>query len=335
MLSERAEKGAEKASILLLSLGEDAAAEIMRNLNPKEVQRLGSKMTRTSNISLEQVDDVMMELLEYTSSQTSLGLNSSSYIKGVLNKALGEEKASYLLDSILTSSDTSGIEGLKWMEPQAVAELIKNEHPQIIATILVYLETEQSAAILNFFNDELKSNVVIRIATLEGVQPAALSHLNDVLSKLLTNGGDKLAKKNLGGARTAAEILNQIGASSEKVVLDAISDVNTELAEKIQDEMFTFENLLDISDRDMQNVLGRIDLDQLVIALKGVSSDIKNKVFKNMTVRKGEELKEKIEYKGAVRVGDIEAAQKELLKTIRAMGDNGEITIMKGGDSVI
>lgn len=334
MLSERAEKGSEKASILLLSLGEDAAAEIMRHLNPKEVQRLGSKMTRTSNVTLDKVDEVMTELLDYTNSQSALGLNANSYIKSVLNKALGEEKAGYLLDSILTSNDTSGIEGLKWMEPQTVAELIRTEHPQIIATIMVHLEKDHCAAILNHFSDDLKSDVVLRIATLDSVLPNALAHLNDVLSKVLSSGGDKLAKKALGGPRTAAEILNLVGSTSEKHILDSIGSVNTELAEKIQDEMFTFDNIVDISDKDMRVILREVENDQLVLALKGVSEAIREKFMGNMSRRAAEALQEDMEVRGAVRVSDIEAAQKEMLKAIRAMNDNGEIAILKGGDSV-
>lgn len=335
MLSQRAEEGLEKSAILMLALGEDGASEVMRHLNPKEVQRLGSKMTKTGNITVDRVDDIMKELLDYTSRQSALGLNSSGYIKSVLNKALGEEKASYLLDSILTSSDTSGIEGLKWMEPQTVAELIKNEHPQIIATIMVHLERDHCAAILNHFNGDLKSEVVLRIATLDGIQPNALKELNDVLSKLLANGGDKITKKALGGPRTAAEILNFVGITSEKHIIDSISSINPELSAQIEDEMFTFENILDLQDRDVQKILRRVDMARLCVAMKGISPDIEKKIFSNMAVRVANALREDIEIRGAVKISEIESAQKEILKLIREMSDAEEITLLKGGENTI
>jgi len=335
MLSQRAEEGLEKSAILMLAIGEEGASDVMKHLSPKELQRLGLKMSKTQNVSVDTVDSVMKDILEVTNTQSALGINSSSYIKNVLNKALGEEKASYLLDTILANSDTSGIEGLKWMDPQAVSELIKDEHPQIIATIMVHLEKDHCAAILNYFGERLRSDVVLRIATLEGVQPNAIKELNEVLSKLLSGGGDKVSKKALGGTRTAAEILNFVGSSSEKLILDSIAEVEPELSAKIQEEMFTFENLLDISNRDMQMLLRELEIDKLAVAMKGAPEEIKNKFFSNMSVRAADALRDEIQIKGAVRVSDVEAAQKEILKAVREKADLGQIQIIKGGEGAV
>ncbi len=335
MLQEKAEQGLEKSAILMLALGEEGASSVLKHLTPKEVQRLGTKMSKTQNVTIDAVDSIMKELLEFTNTQSALGINSSSYIKNVLNKALGEEKASYLLDTILTSSDTSGIEALKWMDPQSVSELIKGEHPQIIATIMVHLDKDHCAAILNHLNENLKSDVVLRIATLDGIQPNALKELNDELSKLLTAGGDKMSKKALGGPRTAAEILNYVGATSEKHILESIASVDSELSAAIQDEMFTFENILDISDRDVQRVLREIETTKLAVSVKGASEDVKKKIFNNMGVRAANALRDEIEMKGAVRISEIETAQKEIIKEFRDRADRGEITILKGGESAL
>lgn len=335
MLQEKAEQGLEKSAILMLALGEEGASSVLKHLTPKEVQRLGTKMSKTQNVTIDAVDSIMKELLEFTNTQSALGINSSSYIKNVLNKALGEEKASYLLDTILTSSDTSGIEALKWMDPQSVSELIKGEHPQIIATIMVHLDKDHCAAILNHLNENLKSDVVLRIATLDGIQPNALKELNDELSKLLTAGGDKMSKKALGGPRTAAEILNYVGATSEKHILESIASVDSELSAAIQDEMFTFENILDISDRDVQRVLREIETTKLAVSVKGASEDVKKKIFNNMGVRAANALRDEIEMKGAVRISEIETAQKEIIKEFRERADRGEITILKGGESAL
>jgi len=323
--------GLEKGAILMLSLGETEAAEVFKFLGPKEAQKLGTQMAKTKDIPRSRIEEVAGELIERAATQSTLGLDSDNYIRSVLTKALGEDKAGFLLDRILQGSDTSGIEGLKWMDPATVAELIKNEHPQIIATILVHLERDFAAAILNLFVERLRSDVILRIATLEGIQPNALAELNDVLAKVLS-AGDKIKKTTLGGVRAAAEILNFVGATSEKAVLDEIREHDNELSQRIQDEMFTFDNMLDLDDRAIQTVLRDVQSDQLVIALKGADEAIREKIFKNMSSRAAEALREDLEGRGPVRLSEVEASQKEILKVVRKLADSGTIQIGGGGD---
>lgn len=325
------ELGIQKSAILMLSLGEEEAAEVFKYLGPKEVQKLGQQMSKTKDVPVDRIEEIAGEVVSMAQSQSALGLDSDAYIRNVLTKALGEDKAGFLLDRILQGSDTSGIEGLKWMDPGTVAELIKNEHPQIIATILVHLERDFAAAILNLFVDRLRSDVVLRIATIDGIQPNALLELNDVLSKILA-GGDKLKKTTLGGVRTAAEILNFVGTTSEKTVLDTIREYDNELSQRIQDEMFTFDNLLDIDDRGMQAILRDVQSDVLVIALKGADEAIREKVFKNMSSRAAEALRDDLESRGPVRLSEVEAAQKDVLKVVRKLADAGEVVLGGGGE---
>ena len=326
------ELGIEKGAILLLSLGEEIAAEVMKHLGPKEVQKIGQQMSKTKDVSIDTIEHIAGEVVNLAASQSALGLDSDEYIRSVLTKALGEDKAGFLLDRILQGSDTSGIEGLKWMDPATVAELIKNEHPQIIATILVHLERDFSAAILNLFMERLRADVILRISTLDGIQPNALLELNDVLAKVMAGGGDKIKKTTLGGVRAAAEILNFVGSTSEKAILDTIREYDNELSQKIQDEMFTFDNLLDVDDRGMQTILRDVQSDVLVIALKGADEAIRDKVFKNMSSRAAEALKEDLESRGPVRLSEVEAAQKDMLKVARKLADEGQIMLGGGGE---
>ncbi|NJM32377.1 MAG: flagellar motor switch protein FliG [Limnobacter sp.] len=317
--------------MLLLSLGEEEASEVFKYLGPKEVQKIGSEMSRVKDVSKERIEAIATELIDTAEQSTTLGLDSDNYIRSVLTRALGDDKAGFLLDRILQGSDTSGIEGLKWMDPGTIAELIKNEHPQIIATILVHLERDLSAAILNLFAERLRSDVILRIATLEGIQPNALAELNDVLAKVLS-GGEKLKKTTLGGIRTAAEILNFVGGNTEKMVLDDIREQDSELSQRIQDEMFTFDNMLDLEDRAIQTVLRDVQTDRLVIAMKGADEAIREKIFKNMSNRAADSLREDLESRGPVRLSEVEAAQKEVLKVVRRLADEGQIMLGGGGE---
>ncbi len=325
------EEGVEKSAILMLALGEEEASEVMKHLGPKEVQKLGSMMARVKGVSREKIDVIAQEFISVAGEQSTLGLDSDNYIRSVLTKALGTERAGFLLDRILQGSDTSGIESLKWMDASTVSELIKNEHPQIIATILVHLERDHAAAILNKFADRLRSDVILRIATLDGVQPTALKELNEVLSKVLS-GGEKLKKSTLGGTKAAAEILNFVGANTEQSVINNIREYDSDLSQKIQDEMFVFENLLDIDDRGIQTILRDVQNDQLILALKGSNDELKEKIFKNMSSRAAESLREELESRGPVRLSEVEAAQKEILKTVRKLSEQGQIMISSGGD---
>ena len=325
------EIGIQKSAILLMSLGEAEAVEVFKFLGPKEVQKLGAAMASLNNISREQVEEVLREFREQAEEKTTLGMASDEYIRSVLTKALGNDKAANLIDRILQGGDTSGIDSLKWMDASSVAELIKNEHPQIIATILVHLDRDQASEVLGRFVERLRNDVILRIATLEGVQPAALRELNDVLTKLLT-GSDKLKKSAMGGIRAAAEVLNYMGTASETSVLASIRDYDPDLAQKIQDEMFVFENLNDLDDRSIQLLMREVQSESLILALKGTGTELREKIFKNMSQRAAEMLRDDLEAKGPVRLSEVEAEQKEILKIVRKLADEGQIVLGGKGE---
>lgn len=323
------DEGLTNAAILLMTLGEEEAAEVFKFLSPKEVQRLGEKIANLKTVSREKVDQVLERFTQEASSQSSLVADTDEYVKAVLRKALGEDKASLLIDRILQGSDVTGIESLKWMDAGSVAELIRNEHPQIVASILVHLDREHAGGVLSHLQERLRNDVLLRVATLDGIQPNALKELNDVLSKVL-GSGDKLKKTALGGVKTAAEIINLMGTSLETATLDAIREHDPELAQRIMDKMFTFDDLVKLEDRAIQMVLKEIQTDSLVVALKGATGELRERVFKNMSQRAAETLKEDLEAKGPVRVSDVEAEQKEILKVVRRLAEEGQIVIASG-----
>lgn len=329
------DEGLHDSAILLLSIGEEEAAEVFKHLAPSEVQKLGQTMAKLSNISKDKIENVLGRFREDAASNTSLGMDSDDYIRNVLTKALGTDKADLLLDRILQTNDPSGIEGLKWMDASSVAELIRNEHPQIIATILAHLERDHASAILANMAERTRNEVLLRIATLDGIQPIALIELNDVLTKLLS-GGSHAKKTTMGGVRAAAEILNFIGSTNETAIIESVRQYDPELAQKILDEMFVFDNLLDLDDRGIQLLLREVQSESLIIALKGANEELREKILKNMSQRAGEMLREDLEAKGPVRVSEVEAEQKEILKTVRRLADEGQLMLGgKGDDSYV
>ena len=325
------DEGLNKSAILLLSLGENEAAEVFKYLGPKEVQKLGTAMANLSNVSRETIDSVFSEFYNIAGEKTTLGMDSDGYIRSVLRKALGDEKAAGLIDRILQGGDTSGIESLKWMDAAAVAELIHNEHPQIIATILVHLESDQASEILGHFSDRLRNDVLLRIATLDGIQPAALKELNDVLAKLLS-GGANIKKTTLGGIKVVADIMNYMGGGQETGAIESIRDHDPDMAQQILDAMFVFENLMDVDDRGIQLLLREIQSESLIIALKGASEELREKIFKNMSQRAAEMMREDLESKGPVRLSEVEAEQKEILKVVRRLAEEGQLVLGGKGD---
>ena len=323
--------GVDDGAILLMSLGEEEAAEVFKHLPPKEAQKVGAAMAKLKNVTREKIDGVLERFLEQANRQTTIGLDSDDYIRGVLNKALGEDKARFLLDRILPGQETSGIESLKWMDAPAIAELIKNEHPQIIASILVHLERDHAADILNQLDEKVRGDVILRIATLDGIHPSALRELNDVISKVLS-GADQIKKPPMGGVRTAAEILNFVGGVSEAGIIEAVRTADDDLAQGILDEMFVFDNLLDVDDRGIQALLKEVQSESLIVALKGAVPELREKIFRNMSSRAAESLREDLESKGPVRLSDVEAEQKEILKIARRLADDGQIVLGGQGD---
>ncbi len=324
------DEGIEKSALLLLTLGPDEAAEVLKHLGPREVQKLGMAMASLPSQPRTRVEAVLGELDAHSDKGAPIEANEEQ-IRSMLTKALGDDRAAHIIARIMQGSDTAGIESLKWMDAATAADLIRNEHPQIIATILVHLEFDQAGEILKQFTDRLRNDVLLRIATLDGVQPVALKELNEALTRMLS--GTSVKKAAMGGVRHAAEILNFVGAAAETAVLDNVREYDPDLAQKILDEMFVFENIMDIDDRGIQTLLREIQSDSLVTALKGAAPELREKIFKNMSQRAGEMLREDLEAKGPVRLSEVEAEQKEILKTVRRLAEEGQIMLGgKGGD---
>lgn len=325
------DQGLENAAILLMSLGEEEASEVFRHLLPKEVQRLGETIARMRSVPREKVEGVLEKFTSIAAGQSNLVADNDEYVKSVLKKALGDEKADLLIDRILQGSDISGIESLKWMDAGSVAELLRNEHPQIVAAILVHLDHDQASTVLKAFTERQRNEVLVRVATLDGIQPSALKDLNEVLSKVLA-GSETVRKQSLGGVKAAAEILNLLGSSVETSVLDFIREADAELAQKIMDNMFTFDDLEKLDDKGIQALMKEVQSESLVVALKGATPELKEKILRNMSTRAAESLREDLESRGPVRLAEVEAEQKEMLKIVRRLADEGQIVIGGGGD---
>ena len=328
------EEGLNKAAILLISLGEEAAGEVFKHLSPKEVQKLGETIARMRAISRDKVDEIVARFSEDAAAQSLLVSDTGNYVRSVLKRALGDDKASLLIDRILQGGDVSGIESLKWMDPLSVAELLRNEHPQIVAAILVHLDAEQCAAVLMQLSDRQRAEIMLRVATLEGIQPTALKDLNEVLYKVLA-GGDKVRKSSLGGVKTAAEIINLLGSGVDASVLESIRSYDADLAQKIMDKMFVFEDIGKLDSRSIQTVLREVASETLIVALKAASNEMKETILSNMSSRAAEALREDLEARGPMRLSEVEAQQREIIKIVRRLAEEGQIVLGGGADDAL
>jgi len=323
--------GLTRSAILLMSMGEDAAAEVFRYLTAREVQLVGGAMATLKQVTRQDVGTVLEEFRQEADQFIAVTLGSDDYIRSVLTKALGSDRAAGLIEDILEAGESgSGIDALNWLDAATVAELIGNEHPQIIATILVHLERDRAAGVLALLTERLRNDVMLRIATFGGVQPAALSELTDVLNGMLAGQGAKRSK--MGGVRTAAEILNMMNSTQEEEVVNSLRERDADLAQKIVDEMFTFENLLDVEDRGIQLILKEIDNDMLMVALKGAPEELRAKFLRNMSSRAAEMLREDLEAQGPVRMSKVEGEQKKILQIARRLAESGQIVLGNQGD---
>jgi flagellar motor switch protein FliG len=332
-MAEMAKKlgGAERAAVLLVSLGEEVAAEILRHMGPKEVQRVGSTIATLKDVGTEQVDGVLEDFLESIGRHTSLGVDSENYLRKTLMQALGEDKAGAVIDRILLGGNVHGLESLKWMEARTVAEMIRLEHPQIIAIILAYLDGDQAAGVLSQLDEKTRVDVLMRVATLDAVQPAALAELNAILERQIA-GSANVQSANVGGAKVAAEILNFVDTSIEAELMDQLKETNAELGQEIQDLMFVFDNLAGLDDAAVQTLLREVSSENLLLALKGADESMKEKFFKNMSKRAAEMMRDDLEAKGPVRVSEVESAQKEIVSIARRLADEGQLALgTKGG----
>ncbi len=328
------EDGLQNAAVLMMSLGEAEASEVFKHLSPKEVQKLGEAIAKTKAITRERVDEVVDKFTGVAASQSLLVSDSGDYVRSILKRALGDDKAALLIDRILQGGDVSGIESLKWMDPLSVAELLRNEHPQIVAAILVHLDYDHAADVLKNLTERQRNEVMLRIATMEGIQPAALKDLNEVLFNVLA-GGDKVRKSSLGGVKTAAEMINLMGTNLEGTVIESIRNHDPELAQKIMDKMFVFDDLNKLDGKAFQMVLKEVASESLIVALKGAQPELKEKFLANMSSRAAETLREDLETRGPMRLSEVEAQQKEILKIVRRLADEGTIVLGGGAEDAM
>ncbi len=326
--------GVQRAAVLLLSLGEQDAAEVLKHMNAKEVQKLGIAMASVSGVTREQVNDVMSAFGQALDKQTSLGMGADDYVRKVLVQALGEDKAGNLIDRILLGRNTTGLDALKWMDPRAIADLVRNEHPQIIAIVLSHLDPDQAAETLKLLPERARTDVLLRIATLDGIPPNALNELNEIMERQFS-GNQNLKSSNVGGVKVAANILNFMDSGQDQAILGEIGKVDSELSARIQDLMFVFDNLADIGDRDLQLVLREVPNDGLSLALRGATQRVRDKITRNMSQRAAQILLEDMEARGPVKVSDVESAQKEILATVRRMADEGTISLSGNNEELI
>jgi flagellar motor switch protein FliG len=324
----------DQAAILLMTLGEGDAAEVLKHMGPKEVQRIGAAMTQLTNVQQQDVQAVMSNFLDEVRTLTGLGMGTDNYIRKMLVTALGEDKANGLIDRILLGGNTTGLDTLKWMEARSVADIIRNEHPQIQAIVIAYLDADQSAEILSYVTEKVRVDIMMRVASLDTVQPSALQELNDILEKQFS-GSSSSQTKTMGGYKVAAEIMNNLEGSIEADLMDAIKELDEDMGSQIQDLMFVFENLKDIDDRGVQALLREVSSDVLIVALKGADTDLQEKIFKNMSRRAAELLRDDLEAKPPVRLSEVESAQKEILTIARRMADAGEIILGGSGEQML
>ncbi len=324
----------QRAAVLLMTLGEQEAAEVLKQLGAKEVQKLGLAMATIANVSKNQVVDVVDEFVDTLDKQTSLGMGADDYVRNVLTQALGEDKANGLIDRILLGRNTKGLETLKWMEPRAIADLVRNEHPQIIAIVLAYLDSDQAAEVVKQLAPRTRSEVLMRIATLDGIPPSALNELNEIMERQFS-GKSNMSSSNVGGIKVTANILNFIDAATEQQIMSGIREVDADLGAKIQEMMFVFDNIGELDDKSIQAILKDVPSDKLGLALRGADAKVKEKITKNMSQRAAAILVEDMEARGPVRLSDVESAQKEILTIVRGLIDSGAISTGGKGEDFV
>lgn len=328
------EEGLVDSAILLLALGEEAAAEVFRHLSRREVERLAETMAGLRSTDRERLQQVLERFEECASRNDSLVDDTDSYVRRVVTLALGEERARPMLERVVPVAASSGIERLKWMDSESVASLIRSEHPQVIASVLVHLERDHAGAVLGLLDEAARRDVVLRIAKLDAIQPVAIRELDEVLSQALS-GAELSRTSRLGGSKAAAELLNMLGADGSGGVLDAIREDDPELAQEIEDRMFTFDDLVRVDDRGIQALLREVAGDQLVVALKGADPALREKIFRNMSQRAAEALREDLEARGPMRISEVEAQQREILQTARRLAEEGQIMIGSGNENAL
>ena len=327
--------GTQKSAILMMLLGEEEASEILRNLNPREVQHLGRAMYSVQGLDQDTVNKVLDEFLTIIKEQTSLGLGAGNYIRNVLNKALGEDKAQSVLSRITPSSSNQPIEILDWMDSKSIAELITDEHPQIIALVISYLDFGVGADVLGLLPEDVQPDVIARIATLETVQPDALKELEVVMQKKFA-ANTNLRASQVGGVPAAAKIMNFTKQAMEARIMKSLGKEDKNLMIAIQESMFVFDNLIMSDDKSLQTLLRGLDTEDLVLALKGADEPLREKLFACMSSRAASNLQDEMEALGPVRLTEVQEAQKRIINVARRLSDEGSIVLAgRGGDDFV
>lgn len=336
MAEPRSLKGIERAAILLMAVGEDHATEILKHMEPRELHKLGATMANLSKVDREQVSEVLLEFNQQVSHQTAMGVDSQDFVRSVLTRALGRDKAKGIMDRILESDvDSAGVDALKWMDARAIASGLHSEHPQVVALVLASLEPKQSAEVVGLLPEELREEALLRVAMLEEIPSGALMELNELIEKQMMTKMTASATSKLGGPKRAAEILNLLDGAVEGQILDKVKEYDETLGQKIEDMMMVFETLLDISDRDIQALLREVSSETLIVALRGADESVRDKILRNMSSRAAALLRDDLEIMPPVRLSDVEAAQKEILGTVKRLAEAGELTLRRGGEQLV
>ncbi|MFK7861380.1 MAG: flagellar motor switch protein FliG [Granulosicoccus sp.] len=326
--------GSTQAAILLMALGEEEAATVLKHMKPEEVQAVGEAMAAINGVTQEQIGETLDQFINRVRNESSLGLESAKYFKSTLTRALGKDKATSVLASMEPMDDDTGLSSLQWMDPRVVAKIISKEHPQIIATVLSQLKSEQAGAVLDLLNDEIRPDIMMRIVKLDKIHPAALSDLNEIIQELFENNAT-IEISGLGGVTSVANILNSVSKDAEEQILTAIEETDSDIVAQIKESMFIFENLLAVTDRDTQTLLRDLSNEDLTLALKGASEEMQEKIFRNMSSRAAELLKDDLEAKGPVRLTEVEEAQRTILTAAKQAAEDGKISLGGKGDDFV
>ncbi|MDB4421230.1 flagellar motor switch protein FliG [Pseudomonadales bacterium] len=318
----------------MLAIGEEPAAEVLKQLGPKDVQRIGGTMAALSDIKRENIAIVFEEFIEEMTNTTGFGIGTEDYVRNMLTTALGSEKASGIIDRMSLGGNTQGLDTLKWMDARAISDIIRQEHPQIQAIVIAYLESDLSAEVLSYLPESMRLDIMIRVAKLDTVQPDALLELNNILERQFA-GSSSAQKRRIGGTKVAADIMTNLDGSIETEIMDALTEVDEGLSTTIQDLMFVFANLLDVDDRGIQSLLREVATEVLVVALKGADDELREKIFTNMSSRAADLLRDDLEALGPMKVSDVEAAQKEILVVARRMAEAGDIILGGSGEQML
>lgn len=324
----------DQAAVLLLSLGEEEAASLLKHLGPKEIQKIGAAMANMKNIAQQDVSMAIGRFIEEAKPMTGLAVNSDKHIRNVMTQALGKEKANAVVERILAGGNTKGLDSLAWMDAGTVLDIIRDEHPQIQAIILSYLDGEQAAGVIAMLPEESRADIVFRVATLDPVQPDALQELNEMVETTLVNT-KTTPPRTMGGTKVAADILNNLHGDIESEVMDAIKEIDEDLGNKIDELMVVFDDLKAVDDRGIQSILKEISSEVLIVALKGADEDMQEKIFGNMSKRAAELLKDDLEAKGPVKLSEVESAQKEILLVAKRLAESGDIVLGTGGEPML